>query len=194
MTNAAVASRSIDGLLEGATKDGQSITAEWMRLQDLIDGVQVREVRNVCKPGGGVLTEVFRCDWNLDRLGVDQVFQNLFEAGGISGWHVHLRTTDRIFVNLGLLKIVLYDARTKSPTAGRINEFCFGSARPALVIIPPGVWHAVQNLHDGQSALLNLVDAAYEYEDPDHWRLPIDTDQIPYRFTKRKPELVDANH
>jgi dTDP-4-dehydrorhamnose 3,5-epimerase len=170
------------GLLEGATKDRQSITSEWMRLQEPIDGVRVREVKNVCKLSGGILTEVLRADWELDRLGVAQVFQNLFEPGGVSGWHVHLETTDRIFVNLGLLKIVLFDARAGSPTVGRINEFCFGVARPALVVIPPGVWHAVANIHHGTSALLNLVDKAYSYQDPDHWRLPIDTDRIPYRF------------
>jgi dTDP-4-dehydrorhamnose 3,5-epimerase len=27
-----------------------------------------------------------------------------------------------------------------------------------------------------------MVDRAYTYEDPDHWRLPPDTREIPYRF------------
>jgi len=30
------------------------------------------------------------------------------------------------------------------------------------------------------SILVNLVDAAYSYDDPDHWRLPPDTPEIPY--------------
>jgi glycosyltransferase involved in cell wall biosynthesis len=34
------------------------------------------------------------------------------------------------------------------------------------------------------SVLLNLVDNAYRYEDPDHWRLPPDSPQVPYRFTR----------
>ncbi|MCI0415491.1 dTDP-4-dehydrorhamnose 3,5-epimerase family protein [bacterium] len=173
---------SSKGFLPGAKRDKQSITSDWHLLQELIDGVKIREVRNVLTKNGGILTEVFRSDWGLQENHVDQVFQRSLEPNGISGWHMHGFTTDRLFVNWGLLKIVLYDARSNSTTFGLINEFCFGSVLPALLIVPPGVWHGVQNLRNETSALLNLVDKAYQYEDPDHWRLPIDTDKIPYRF------------
>ena len=172
----------ITSLIDGATRDTQSITADWQLKQDLIDGAQVYEVKNVIKTGKGVLTEVFRKDWGLDDGVVDQVFQNFLEPGQISGWHVHEHTTDRIFVNSGQLRIVLYDGRTGSGSHGRINTFCFGDRRPALVIIPPGVWHAVANYSSRPATLLNLVDRAYDYEAPDHWRLPITTDKIPYSF------------
>ena len=79
-------------------------------------------------------------------------------------------------------RVVLYDARGDSPTRGQMNEFRIGTVRPGLIVIPPGVWHGVQNLHDGPSTLVNLVDRAYRYDDPDHWRLPPDTAEIPYRF------------
>lgn len=102
--------------------------------------------------------------------------------GSISAWHVHRLATDRVFVSQGLIRIVLYDARTDSPTYERMNEFRFGVMRPALVIVPPGVWHGVQNISNSAAVMLNLVDHAYRYDDPDHWRLPVDTDKIPYRF------------
>jgi len=35
-------------------------------------------------------------------------------------------------------------------------------------------------------ALLNLVDQVYAYDDPDHWSLPADTDQIPYTFEETR--------
>ncbi|HVR38279.1 MAG TPA: hypothetical protein VMU84_04235 [Thermoanaerobaculia bacterium] len=50
------------------------------------------------------------------------------------------------------------------------------------MIIPPRVWHGVQNIAPGVSIVLNLVDQAYRYEDPDHWRVPADSPEIPYRF------------
>lgn len=172
----------IEGYIDGATKDRQGITADWQPVQNLIDGVQVKEVKNVLGGGGGTLTEVFRRDWGLDDGVVDQIFQSSIEPGQISGWHMHQRTTDRIFVNLGHLKIVLYDARSESPSRGTINTFAFGDGRRALVIVPPGVWHAVHNVGRKEAALLNLVNRAYSYEDPDHWRLPLDTEKIPYSF------------
>ena len=171
-----------DGYIDGAKKDRQSITGDWQFLESLIDGVVVREVQNVMKGDGGWLTEVFRQDWGLDDLGVDQVFQNVLPPGGVSGWHTHRFATDRIFVNSGTFKVVLYDARASSPTHGLINEFTTGERRPSLIVVPPGVWHAVVNVGAERGSLLNLVDRAYAYEDPDHWRLPAETSLIPYRL------------
>jgi dTDP-4-dehydrorhamnose 3,5-epimerase len=171
-----------EGALRGAARDGQSITADWQPIQPLIDGVEVREVKNVVRPSGGWLTEIWRRDWELDDLGIDQVFQSVLQPGQISGWHVHRVTTDRIFVNQGLIKIVLFDARKGSSTRGAVNVRCQGEQRPALVVVPPGVWHGVQNVDCRPSALLNLVDKAYSYEQPDHYRLPLDSPEIPYRF------------
>ena len=54
--------------------------------------------------------------------------------------------------------------------------------RPALVTVSPGVWHAVANTSEEEAGLLNLVDQAYDYEDPDHWWLPMTTEKIPYSF------------
>ena len=95
----------------------------------------------------------------------------------------HEITTDRLFVADGLLKIVLYDAREGATTYGRINEFRLGALRPGLLVVPPGVWHGVQNIGPDSGRLLNLVDCAYRYDDPDHWKLPPDTDRIPYSFS-----------
>ncbi len=170
-----------EGFIDGARRDGRTVLPDWMPVRDLIEGVQVREVRHVPK-GHGYLTEIFRRDWGLDDAPVDQVFQVWFGPGEISAWHAHRCTLDRLFVNHGLIRIVLYDARSKSSSFRRLNVLCFGTPRPALVTVPPGVWHGLQNLSGEASALVNLVDRAYAYDDPDHWRLPPDSDRIPYRF------------
>ncbi len=178
------------GALRGAKRDAQSITADWQPLQPLIDGVVVREVRNVIKDNG-YLTEVWREDWGLDALDVAQVFQVVLEPAAISAWHVHQHATDRLFANHGQLKLVLFDARAGSPTEGRINVFRCGTARPMLVVVPPGVWHGVQNIGASPGSLLNLPDRAYAYEAPDHWRVPPDSDQIPYSFATGPAGTVD---
>jgi dTDP-4-dehydrorhamnose 3,5-epimerase len=168
----------------GAQKDPQSVTSDWNSLQDAIEGVRVREMKNVIKNRGDVLCEVFRREWMPDDGDVDQVFQSVMNPGSISAWHVHRLTTDRLFASHWALQIVLFDGRENSPTYGRINEFRFGAMRPALVIIPPGVFHGVRNISHEPAVLLNLVNRAYRYEDPDQWRLPLDTEVIPYRFER----------
>ena len=169
------------GMIEGSAKDPRSITSDWTPLQELIDGVKLREVRNVPKENG-LLTEVFRADWALDAGGVGQVFQVVLAPGGLSAWHAHQFTTDRLFASHGLVKVVLFDARTRSPTHGRLNEFRVGLLRPTLIVVPPGVWHGVQNISREPGCLLNMPDRAYSYDDPDHWRLPPDSPEIPYSF------------
>jgi dTDP-4-dehydrorhamnose 3,5-epimerase len=169
-------------LLTGASKDTQSITADWKRAPfQLIDGVSVREVANVPKDNGH-LTEAFRADWFSGEQRVDQVFQLVLNPGGISAWHAHASTLDRLFVSYGVIRIVLFDNRESSPTRGLLNEFRFGTIRPALVTVPPRIWHGVQNIGIEPAILINMVDRAYEYEDPDHWRIAPETELIPFRW------------
>lgn len=171
-----------DGMLKGAEPRDQSVTAEWDILHDLIDGVRIKDVRHIPKQGG-FLTELFRRDWELDASIVDQIFQVVLNPGVVSAWHMHRNTIDRLMVSHGMMKVVLYDARKKSPTYRRINEFRFGTVRPGIISLPPGVWHGVQNISDQPSTLINIVDLAYNYQAPDHWALPAHTDQIPYTFS-----------
>lgn len=173
---------SADGILPGAKRDAQSITSDWEPLQDLIHDVELRDVRNVLK-NNGVLTEIYRRDWGFANQTVDQVFQVMLEPGAVSAWHTHQNTTDRLFCTYGRIRIVLYDAREGSPTRGVVNVFHSGSERPQLMVLPPGIWHGVQNIGSGPAMLINLVDRAYSYEMPDHWRLPQNSPQIPYSFS-----------
>ena len=175
---------STEWRLPGAVRDRQSITADWRRVDEgLIDGVALFEMKSVIGHGGW-LTEIYRADWKLDDGCVEQVFQTVFEPGAVSAWHAHALTRDRLFVAFGAMRIVLYDARSDSPTRGRLNELRLGSVRPGIVTVPPKVWHGVENLAAERALLLNLVDRSYRYEDPDHYRLPPDTDRIPWRFER----------
>lgn len=83
----------------------------------------------------------------------------------------------------GARKIVLFDARDGSPTAGQ--ELHVGDARPAFLVIPPGVWHGLQNLGSSDALMLNLPTHAYDYVDPDHYRLPWDSPEVPYAWLPR---------
>ncbi|MBS1819989.1 MAG: dTDP-4-dehydrorhamnose 3,5-epimerase family protein [Acidobacteria bacterium] len=176
-----------DWLLPGATKDTQSITADWAPVGPaLIHGVRVHEVRHVAKMNGR-LTEVYRRDWRLGDAEIDQVFEVVLDAGCLSAWHAHGATTDRLFITQGRARVVLYDARPESPSCGVVNEFRLGDERPAVVVIPPRVWHGVQNIGPSPARILNMVDRAYEYADPDHWRIPADSPHVPFRFAAGAP-------
>jgi dTDP-4-dehydrorhamnose 3,5-epimerase len=162
--------------------DPQLVRSDWTPVGvDQIDGVATKLITNVLT-GDGYLTEIYRGDWQLDDQEVDQVFQRVMYPGAISAWHTHLLTTDRLFCAIGHLLIVLYDARLDSPTHGTVSEYRLGETRPAIVSLPPGVYHGVRNLGPSNAVLLNAVNAAYDYETPDHHRVPRDSPDIPYSW------------
>jgi len=171
-----------EGWMAIGTPDRQTVTADWMPIDaPAIDGVQVKEISSVAT-STGYLTEIYREEWGLDSLPVGQVYQRTLYPGAVTGWHAHAVTQDRLFCCAGSVRISLYDGRKASPSFGAIWHKIVGPLRPAVVVIPPGVWHGVAALGPETALFLNLVDKAYAFEDPDHWRLPPDTDLIPYKL------------
>lgn len=168
--------------LAGSKRDRQSITKEWLPCrQNLIDGVALHETKPVLT-GYGLLIELFRAEWAPKNYRVDQIFTSQLRPESISAWHAHATTTDRLSVAAGTLRVVLYDARPDSTTHGLINEFRLSDHRPGTLLIPPRVWHGVQNTGVQTAILINAVDTAYQYENPDHWRLASDSPEIPFVF------------
>jgi dTDP-4-dehydrorhamnose 3,5-epimerase len=164
------------------TRDVAHIRSDWTpSMERRIDGVATYAITSVITDDGH-LTEMWRADWHLDDGGVEQVFQRTLSPGAISGWHVHLSTTDRLFCGSGDALIVLFDARNHSPTHGVVSEHRFGEHRPMVLSVPPGVVHGVKALGARPVLIINAVDHAYCYDEPDHYRLSLDTPDIPYRF------------
>jgi dTDP-4-dehydrorhamnose 3,5-epimerase len=174
-------------MLPGAQKDSQLVTPEWEMLREPIEGVHLHEVRHVPRDHG-IITEIFRPEWDPTGLPVAQIYQSRLYPGAIGAWSCHIKNVDRLFINQGNVKLVLFDGRENSPTFRRINEFHVGDARPAMMVIPIGVWHGLQNLGAADALMLNFPTRSYNYEDPDHYRLPFDTPEIPYSWSGAGPE------
>ena len=119
----------------------------------------------------------------MTGLPVVHIYQSRLFPGAIGAWSCHAKSVDRLFVNQGHVKVVLYDGREDSPTHGQLMELHVGDARPTFLVVPIGVWHGLQNLGATDALMLNFPTHAYDYEDPDHYRLPWDTPEIPYTWT-----------
>jgi dTDP-4-dehydrorhamnose 3,5-epimerase len=180
-------------MLAGAQKDSQVVTSEWQALHRTIDGVVTREVLHVPRDHG-IITEMYRPEWDPTGLPVVHIYQSRLFPGAIGAWSCHAKAIDRLFVNQGHLKVVLYDAREGSSTEGALMELYVGDARPTFLILPTGIWHGLQNIGSTEALLLNFPTHGYDYEDPDHWRLPYDTDQIPYSWTSNGATRIRNDH
>ena len=103
--------------------------------------------------------------------------------GRIKGWGMHKLQADRYFVCGGRIRVVLHDGRVDSPTYGAFQEFSFDETTPALVKIPPGVWHADQNYGDVDGVIVNFPTRAYDPENPDKYRIDPHSGEIPFDWT-----------
>jgi dTDP-4-dehydrorhamnose 3,5-epimerase len=164
-----------------ARKDPAHISRDWVLDRDLIDGVTCREVRNVVT-ANSVTTELYRDDWGVLDGEIEQAIHVALRGNAVSAWHQHRERWDFLFAISGHLRVVLYDPREDSPTQGQVDVLHLSPLRPLLVAVPPWVWHGVQNLSADASSFVNLFDRTYDYDDPDEWRLPLDSPEIPYRF------------
>jgi len=167
-------------------QDPQLVTPAGERVERRIDGVLVRPAITQFDERGE-LTEIFDPAWGFATEPLVFLYQVIATPGSIRGWVVHRKQEDRLFFSLGRFKLVLYDDRAGSPTHGLVNEHFYGERNRALVRIPAGVFHAVQNVGTTDALFVNLPTRAYRHADPDKHRLPLDNDLIPYRFEQAGP-------
>lgn len=150
-----------------------------------IDGVRLRTTRPVPHEDG-YLTEIARVDWEVLQAPVVQVHVTTTFPDRIRAWGLHESITDRLFVVAGLVRIAIFDGREGSPTLGRLNEFVIGERNPALLIIPPRLYHGWKNVGTTEAIVLNMPDHVYNYDAPDALHLPWDCDAakgiIPYSW------------
>src|SRR5437868_13709432 len=101
--------------MDSGRKDHAHITPQWELTAPRIDGVRVREVRNVVT-GNGITTELFRSDWGVVDGTIEQVIYVGLRGRAVSAWHQHRQRWAFLFAVNGHLRIVLFDPREPSPT------------------------------------------------------------------------------
>ena len=143
-----------------------------------IEGVQ-KKALNPIMDERGYLQECFRSDWPMfEKFG--QAYITVAFPGVVKAWHMHKIQTDNMVCISGNAKLVLYDDRKDSSTFQQVNEIFFGEKNPLLVTIPPGIWHGFKAMAGKQIMVLNCPTELYNYEKPDEFRLPYDTEKIDY--------------
>ena len=165
-------------------KEAQTVTAEGKRIGQLIDGVRLH-FPETHPDERGDLCEIFNPAWGLRESPPVYAYQVTVRPGKVRGWVVHHEQDDWLFVSFGTLKIVLYDDREASPSRGKLNEICLSEHNRGVVVIPRGVFHAIQNIGEKAAMFINFPTQPYRHENPDKYRLPPNSDVIPYRFESR---------
>ena len=144
----------------------------------MIDGVELKKLK-VIPDERGRLMEILRSDDPIFKK-FGQVYMTTTYPGVIKGWHYHKMQEDNIAVVKGMIKVVLYDNREESPTKGEVNEFFVGEHSPMLVHVPAGVLHGWKCISEDEAIVINTVTETFNYDNPDEYRLPYDSNKVPY--------------
>lgn len=149
-------------------------------MEETIEGVVVKNLR-VIPDERGWLMEILRCDDpQFSQFG--QVYLSTAYPGVVKAWHYHKKQTDNFTCIKGMMKVALYDAREKSPTCRQLMELFIGEKFPALITVPPGVYHGFKGIGPDTAFFISIPTLPYSYQEPDEFRLAPDTTEIPYNW------------
>jgi dTDP-4-dehydrorhamnose 3,5-epimerase len=98
------------------------------------------------------------------------------------GWGIHREHDDRYAFVTGELELVFYDAREESSTTGEQSRLVLSDVHRKLITIPRGVWHAERNIGAVDVRVVNFPTIPYDHTNPDKYRLPLDTQELPVRL------------
>jgi dTDP-4-dehydrorhamnose 3,5-epimerase len=177
--------RPVDDLavVPEGTRDVPTVGAEGRRRTEL-DGVVVA-AGVVHADHRGTLMETINFDHPFWEEPVVYAYTFTVAPGRIKGWGMHKLQADRYAILAGKMRVVLYDGRPESPTFQGFAEFFFADEAPGFLRIPPGVWHADQNVGEDPCRVVNFPTRPFNRDNPDKYRIDPDSGEIPFDFTLR---------
>jgi dTDP-4-dehydrorhamnose 3,5-epimerase len=167
--------------LKQAIADRQTVSSDGQSVNRVADGVTFRDAITHVDARGSIV-EMFDPRWEWHPDPVVYAYSFTVRPGMAKGWGLHKLHEDRYFLMHGELEIVLYDVRPESPTFKEVSKVTLTGHRRRLVNIPAYVWHADRNIGSSDVVVVNFPTTPYDHASPDKYRLPLDTDLIPYSF------------
>ena len=162
-------------------QDSPTVTPTGETLAKLPHGVTFRRAPTHIDARGSV-SEIYDLRWQWHPAPLVFAYTFTLRPRMVKGWGLHKLHDDRYFVMFGELELVLYDERADSPTHGQVSSIVLSEYERGLINIPAGVWHANRNIGSKDVVVVNFPTRPYDHANPDKYRLPIDTDKIPYKF------------
>lgn len=142
----------------------------------MIEGVAIHPLKRIPDERGSVMHMLRSDDPHFDRFG--EVYFSCVHPGAVKAWHIHTRMTLNYAVVSGIIKLVLYDDRSDSPTKGELIEMFVGDQNYSLIQVPPLVWNGFKGVGTETAIVANC--ATHPHDPDEIQRLDPFTAEIPY--------------
>lgn len=129
----------------------------------LIEGVIITPLGKIADERGTIMHMLRKDDPAFTQFG--EIYFSTVYPQVIKGWHIHSKMTLQYAVIVGMIKLVLYDARPKSKTYKQLMEIYIGEQNYQRVTVPPGVWNGFKGIDVKPSIVANCTDIAHDPEE-----------------------------
>lgn len=118
----------------------------------------------------GRLLEVLRNDDEaFSPADFGQAYITTVSPGITKAWHLHENQTDRMILIKGSALFGCVDTQM-SPTV--LLSLAVSDWEPAIIRIPPKIYHGFKNIGKEEALILNIPDRVYNYKEPDEMKYP----------------------
>lgn len=148
----------------------------------MIDGVKVIPLRRIPDERGQIAHMLRVDDPHFEAFG--EIYFSFVYPGAVKGWHLHKEMTLFYAVPVGMIKLVLYDARDGSPTRGELSEHYLGEQNYCLVKIPPLVWNGFKGVGTTAAVVANCSSIPHRADEIERMP-PHDNGVIPYDWARQ---------
>ena len=143
----------------------------------MIDGVLVKPLRQILDERGKVMHMLRRDAPEFEAFG--GIYFSVVHPGAIKAWHLHKEMALNYAVPVGNIKMVLYDDRPDSPTAGQLMEIFTGPDDYKLIHVPPLVWNGFKGIGAVPALVANCATIGHRQDeivrkDPTSGDIPYD--------------------
>ena len=147
----------------------------------MIDGIVITPLRQIPDERGKIMHMMRSDDPQFERFG--EIYFSMIYPGAIKAWHLHTKMTLNYAVVAGMVKLVLYDSRSSSPTKGEIQEIFLGEQNYVRVKIPPGIYNGFKGVGTSPALVANC--ATIPHDPAEIQRLDPFSKDIPYNWDLR---------
>lgn len=147
-----------------------------------IEGVTVVPLRRIPDERGTILHMLRSTDDHFIEFG--EIYFTTVYDGIVKGWHKHREMTLNYACIYGRIKLVLYDDRPESPTAGAVQELFLGPDNHSLVVIGPGIWTGFKGMSSPFAIVANCC--THPHDPSRTSRLDPHENDIPYDWALKE--------
>ena len=126
----------------------------------MIEGVKIINLRKIPDERGAIFHMLKNPAEHYTKFG--EIYFSVCYPGVVKGWHEHTKQTQNYCVIDGMMKLVLFDNRPKSPTYKKLQEIYMGDLNYSLVQIPPFVVNGYKCIGEKKCIVANCSDLSHD--------------------------------